>query len=140
MEDPKNNATRFDVDECFGTVINRFCAQAVIKMPLTEYGTGQQIRGFLPLKDSIQCLTIALENPPNEGEYRVFNQFEEVYSIRSLAAIIELNARNIGLDVETQFLDNPRVEADSHKYSPRHQKLFDLGYKPTNNLRQEIED
>jgi UDP-sulfoquinovose synthase len=77
--DPKLN-TRFDIDECFGTAINRFCAQAVICHPITVYGLGNQKRGFLSLRDSIQCLQLSIDNPPSKGEYRVFNQFDEVYS------------------------------------------------------------
>ena len=73
--------TRFDFDEVFGTAINRFCAQAVIDYPLLPYGKGHQKRGFIALRDSMQCLTIALENPPEKSEYRVFNQFDEVYSV-----------------------------------------------------------
>jgi nucleoside-diphosphate-sugar epimerase len=76
-EETERELTRFDYDQYFGTVINRFCAQAIIEHPLTVYGSGHQERGFLPLKDSIQCLTIAIENPPELGEYRTFNQFEK---------------------------------------------------------------
>ncbi|HIE55003.1 MAG TPA: NAD-dependent epimerase/dehydratase family protein, partial [Chromatiaceae bacterium] len=85
MGDDERLLTRFDFDQCFGTAVNRFCAQAVIGHPLTPYGRGHQRRGFLPLRDSMQCLTLAIENPPKEGEYRVFNQFEEVYDIYELA-------------------------------------------------------
>ena len=80
MSDDPRLRTRLDFDQAFGTAINRFSCQAVIEHPLTPYGAGGQVRGFLPLRDSMQCLTLALENPPAAGEYRVFNQFEEVYS------------------------------------------------------------
>ena len=83
-DDPRLR-TRLDFDQAFGTAINRFSCQAVIEHPLTPYGAGGQVRGFLPLRDSMQCLTLGLENPPEPGEYRVFNQFEETYSIRALA-------------------------------------------------------
>lgn len=79
MKDDERLLTRSDFDQCFGTVINRYCAEAVIGHPLLPFGAGRQRRGFLPLRDSMQCLNIAITNPPKEGEYRVFNQFEEVY-------------------------------------------------------------
>ena len=82
MGDDPRLRTRLDFDQAFGTAINRFSCQAVIEHPLTPYGDGGQVRGFLPLRDSMQCLTLGLENPPEPGEYRVFNQFEETYSIR----------------------------------------------------------
>ena len=82
MSDDPRLRTRLDFDQAFGTAINRFSCQAVIEHPLTPYGAGGQVRGFLPLRDSMQCLTLGLENPPAPGEYRVFNQFEETYSIR----------------------------------------------------------
>jgi len=141
-----NLRTRFDFDECFGTVIHRFCAQAVAGMPLTVYGEGKQKRGFLPLKDCIQCLNLVLENPPEKGEYRVFNQFEEVYSIIELAEAVEeiyddaegfYGAEN-SKPVRIVHIENPRNEAAEHYYNPVHQKLFDLGYKPTNDLKGQI--
>ena len=89
----------FDFDQCFGTAINRFCAQAVIGHPLTPYGKGHQKRGFLPLRDSMQCLTIAIENPPKKGEYRVFNQFEEVYDLYELA----IKVQKVGNGVRTKY-------------------------------------
>ena len=133
-----NKLTRFDYDEYFGTVINRFCVQVLCDMPLTIYGSGKQTRGYLPLKDSIQCLTLAIENPPAKGEYRTLNQFENIYSINSLAGEVLDAASYLGIDARTQHLPNPRTEADSHYYNPAHQKLFDLGYVPTTDIRAEI--
>jgi len=130
--------TRFDYDEYFGTAINRFVAQALIGHPLTVYGNGTQSRGFLPLKDSIQCLNIALENPPKKAEYRVFNQFENIYTIIELAKMVRDNARNRGFNVTIDNIKNPRTEMDKHYYNPTHQKLFDLGYKPTTDTFEEI--
>ena len=124
--------TRFDYDEYFGTAINRFCAQAVGDLPLTVYGKGNQTRGFLSLSDSIQCLTIAIENEPKPGEYRVFNQFENTYAIDTLAKVIATHAEKLGIKAEVRHLPNPRTEADKHYYNPMHQKLFDLGYIPSN--------
>ena len=130
--------TRFDYDECFGTVINRFCAQAIIGHHLTVYGKGGQTRGFLTLNDSIQCLTLAIENPPSIGEYRTFNQFENIYSINKLAKIVCEEAHELGLNAKIDHLPNPRKEAEQHYYNPTHQKLFDLGYKPTTDMALEI--
>lgn len=137
-EDP-NLRTRFDFDQCFGTAINRFCAQAVIGLPLTPYGKGQQKRGFLPLRDSMQCLTLAAENPPEPGEYRVFNQFEEVYNVTELAERVKKVAANFELEVDIHPLENPRMEAESHYYNPDHQKLLDLGYQPTRDMETELQ-
>lgn len=130
--------TRCDVDQCFGTVIHRFCAQAVIGDPLTIYGTGEQKRGFLPLRDSMQCLQIALDNPPSPGEYRTFNQFAEVHSICELAEIVRRNAAKHGLSPTAAHIDNPRIETGSHYYAPRHQTLFDMGYKPHGDIDSEV--
>ena len=135
---PLENMTRFDYDESFGTVINRFCVQAIIEHPLTVYGSGNQIRGFLPLKDSIQCLTLAIDHPPNPGTYRVFNQFESVYKISSLAALVCHEASKLGLEVAALNRANPRSEAQTHYYNPVHKKLFDLGYIPTTDIKAEI--
>jgi UDP-sulfoquinovose synthase len=138
-DDPRLR-TRLDFDQAFGTVINRFSCQAVIEHPLTPYGGGGQGRGFLPLRDSMQCLTLALENPPEPGEYRVFNQFEEVYRIRALAEIVQSAARDLGLKAEIAPVENPRaaVERQDHHFAPDHQKLLDLGYQPTHDVATEV--
>lgn len=130
--------TRVDFDQAFGTAINRFCCQAVIGHPLTPFGKGHQRRGFLPLRDSMQCLTLALENPPADGEYRVFNQFAEVYDVSELAFKVQSVARELGLDAEVRNLENPRRELEEHYYSPDHQHLFDLGYRPTHDVEAEL--
>ncbi len=130
--------TRFDFDQCFGTAINRFCAQAVIGAPLTLYGRGHQRRGFLPLRDSMQCLTLAIENPPETG-YRVFNQFQEVYDLTALALKVQKVANKLGLEVEVRNLENPRIEQEEHYYNPDHKRLIDLGYQPTHDIEAEME-
>lgn len=130
--------TRFDFDQCFGTVINRYCACAVAGLPLTPYGSGRQKRGFLPLADSMQCLTIALENPPTPGEYRVFNQFEEVYDVTDLAFKVHHAGTTLGLDINVRNLQNPRKEHEEHYYNPDHKKLLALGYIPTRDIDGEI--
>ena len=138
MGDDERLLTRFDFDQCFGTAINRFCSQAVIGEPLTLYGKGSQKRGFLPLRDSMQCLTIATENPPEKGECRVFNQFEEVYNLTELAEKVHKVASSKGLKVEIKNLENPRMEMEDHHYNPDHQNLLDLGYKPTHDMEAEL--
>lgn len=131
MGDDPALRTRLDFDEAFGTVINRFCCQAVIGQPLTPYGAGGQKRGYLPLRDSMQCLTLAIENPPQAGEYRVFNQLAETYTVNQLADKVAEAGGFVGLTVEIEHVSNPRIEAEEHYYNPDHQRLFDLGYQPT---------
>lgn len=138
IEEHEHLRTRFDFDQCFGTAINRFCSQAVIGLPLTPFGRGHQKRGFLPLRDSMQCLTLAVENPPEAGEYRVFNQFEEVYSVAELAARVQKVGNEFGLDVTVRHLENPRRESEEHYYNPDHQHLLDLGYQPTHDMEAEL--
>jgi len=130
--------TRLDFDQAFGTAINRFCCQAVIRHPLTPYGKGHQQRGFLPLRDSMQCLELALVNPPAPGEYRVLNQFAEVYDVTELALKVQAAAQQLGIEVAVRNLENPRRELEDHYYQPDHQALFDLGYKPTREVDVEI--
>jgi UDP-sulfoquinovose synthase len=141
MSDDPRLRTRLDFDQAFGTAINRFSCQAVIEHPLTPYGAGGQVRGFLPLRDSMQCLTLGLENPPEPGEYRVFNQFEETYSIRDLAGIVQKTALNIGLDVDVAPVENPRaaIEKQDHYFAPDHKRLIELGYKPTHDVANEVQ-
>ncbi len=139
MDDNPSLATRFDFDQCFGTAINRFCAQAVIGLPLTPYGSGKQKRGFLPLRDSMQCLRLAVENPPTAGEYRVFNQFEEVYTVDELADRVAKVGSKFDLDVAVRPMENPRFEEEEHHYNPDHQHLLDLGYQPTHDMETELE-
>ena len=130
--------TRLDFDESFGTAINRFCCSAVIGHPMTPFGRGRQKRGFLPLRDSMQCFTIAIENPAEEGEYRVFNQFEEVYNVTELAEKIQKVGNELGLDAKIRRIENPRHEMDEHYYHPDHQHLLDLGYQPTHDMEAEL--
>ena len=138
MGNDERLATRLDFDQSFGTAINRFCCQAVIGEPLTIFGKGHQRRGFLPLRDSMQCLTLALENPPEHGEYRVFNQFEETYDLTELARKVQKIAAELALTAEIRRIENPRVEMEDHFYQPHHQRLFDLGYQPTHDMEAEL--
>ncbi|HYH27886.1 MAG TPA: NAD-dependent epimerase/dehydratase family protein [Actinomycetota bacterium] len=122
--------TRFDYDEVWGTALNRFCVQAVIGHPLTVYGTGGQTRGFLNIVDTLQCVELAAMNPATAGEYRVFNQFTESFSLIELANLVQTAGKDYGIEVEVRHIENPRVEAERHHYNPVHTKLLDLGLKP----------
>lgn len=130
--------SRLDFDQAFGTAINRFCCQAVIGHPLTIFGGGRQKRGFLPLRDSMQCLTLSIEHPPESGEYRVFNQFEETYTILELAEMVQEVGNELNLNVELSQYDNPRQEAAEHHYQPDRNHLIELGYEPSRDIRAEI--
>ena len=123
-------ATRFDYDEVFGTALNRFCLQAVIGHPLTVYGKGGQTRGYLNIVDTLRCVELAVLNPPEPGEYRVFNQFTEQFSILDLARQVHDAGSAYGLPVQIRHLDNPRVESEQHYYNAAHTKLLDLGLEP----------
>ncbi len=123
--------TRFDYDEVFGTVLNRFCVQAVIGHPLTVYGSGGQTRGFLNIRDTLQCVELAVENPAERGEFRVFNQFTEQFSVAGLAELVKAAGEHLGYPVEVQHVENPRVELEDHYYNATHTKLLDLGLEPT---------
>ena len=123
-------ATRFDYDEVFGTALNRFCLQAVIGHPLTAYGRGGQTRGYLNIVDTLQCVELSVMNPPAAGEYRVFNQFTEQFSIVELAEKVHEAGAHHGLNVQVDHVDNPRVELEEHYYHPVHTKLLDLGLRP----------
>lgn len=123
-------ATRFDYDQIYGTVLNRFCAQAVIGYPLTIYGKGGQTRGYINIQDTMRCIDIAVMNPSQKGEYRVFNQFVEMFSVSNLAEIVQRCAKELGLKVQVSHLDNPRVEAESHYYNAVNTSLLKLGLQP----------
>jgi UDP-sulfoquinovose synthase len=121
---------RFDYDEVFGTVLNRFCVQAALGHPLTVYGRGGQTRGFLDLRDTVRCIELAALNPAAPGECRVFNQFTEQFSVLQLAEMVRVAAGKLGHKVEISHLPDPRVEAEDHYYNAKHSRLVDLGLKP----------
>jgi UDP-sulfoquinovose synthase len=136
-EDPALR-TRLDFDQSFGTAINRFTAQAVAGHPLTLYGAGTMKRGFLPLRDAMRCLTLAVENPAEKGEFRVFNQFAESYNIIDLAQMVQEVGTEFGLDVEIKHYDNPRQELEVHYYNPDRENLLKIGYEPTMDVKSEV--
>ncbi|GAB4854453.1 UDP-sulfoquinovose synthase, chloroplastic [Ancistrocladus abbreviatus] len=122
---------RLDYDGVFGTALNRFCLQAAVGHPLTVYGKGGQTRGYLDIRDTVQCVELAIANPAQPGEFRVFNQFTEQFSVRELAALVTRAGEKLGLKVETMSVPNPRVEAEEHYYNVKHSKLIELGLKST---------
>jgi UDP-sulfoquinovose synthase len=122
--------TRFDYDEIFGTALNRFCVQAVIGHPLTVYGKGGQTRGFLNIRDTLQCVELAVSNPAQRAEFRVFNQFTEQFTVLELAEIAQRAGAELGYDVEIEHFENPRVEQEEHYYNAANTKLRELGLKP----------
>ncbi|HEY2428210.1 MAG TPA: NAD-dependent epimerase/dehydratase family protein [Acidimicrobiales bacterium] len=120
-------ATRFDYDAVFGTVLNRMVTEAVLEEPLTVYGSGRQIRGLLNIRDTVECIRIASENPAGPGEFRVFNQFTESLSVGQIAETV---VRAYPGDCKIEYLENPRVEAESHYYNAAHSGLLGLGLQP----------
>lgn len=121
---------RLDYDEVFGTALNRFCVEAAAGHPITVYGKGGQTRGFLDIRDTVRCIEIACLNPPERGEYRVFNQFTEQFSILQLAHLVQSAGRKLGLRVEIDHVPDPRVELEQHYYNAKHTKLQELGLHP----------
>ncbi|MGH3517269.1 MAG: NAD-dependent epimerase/dehydratase family protein [Haloechinothrix sp.] len=119
--------TRFDYDGVFGTVLNRFVIQAVLGQPLTVYGTGGQTRGLIDIRDTVECIRLAVENPAERGEFRVFNQMTESMSVREIAHAV---ADQFPGPVQIENLKNPRVEAPEHYYNVVHTGLTELGLKP----------
>ena len=121
---------RLDYDGVFGTALNRFCIQAAIGHPLTVYGKGGQTRGFLDIRDTVGCLELAIANPAQSGEFRVFNQFTELFSVGDLALMVKKAGSALGLNVEINNLDNPRIELEEHYFKAKNTKLLDLGLQP----------
>ncbi len=121
---------RFDYDEVFGTVLNRFCIQAAVGHPLTVYAKGGQTRGYLDIRDTVRCVELACLNPAAQGECRVYNQFTEQFSVLEIAHLVQTAGKKLGLKVGIEYLPTPRVEAESHYYNAKHSKLIDLGLQP----------
>ena len=121
---------RLDYDGIFGTALNRFCIQAAIAHPLTVYGKGGQTRGFLDIRDTVRCVELAIANPAEKGEFRVFNQFTEQFSVGDLAMMVKKAGNAMGMNVEINHLDNPRVEREEHYFNAKNTNLLDLGLQP----------
>jgi len=121
---------RLDYDGVFGTALNRFCIQATVGHPLTVYGKGGQTRGFLDIRDTVRCIELAIANPAEPGEFRVFNQFTELFSVGDLAMMVKKAGNAMGLNVDIDHIDNPRVEKEEHYFNAKNTKLLDLGLQP----------
>jgi UDP-sulfoquinovose synthase len=120
-------ATRLDYDAVFGTVINRFAIQAVLGLPLSVYGGGSQTRAVLDIRDTVECIRLACENPAGPGEFRVFNQATEQFSLQEMAKVVQ---NSFPGQVDIEYVDNPRVEKENHYYNFTHTALESLGLKP----------
>lgn len=120
----------FNYDDIFGTVVNRFLVQAVADVPLTVYGKGGQVRGYLDLRDTLQCISLAANNAPEAGQLNIFNQFVETFSVNTLAERVKGVGDSMGLNVKIESIDNPRKEMEDHYYNPAHSGLLELGLKP----------
>lgn len=123
-------ANRYDYDGIFGTVLNRFCAQVASGNDMTVYGSGGQTRGFIDIRDTVRCIELAANNPAERGEFRVFNQFTEQWSVLGLGQLVEKVARTLDLEPNLVHLENPRVEKEEHYYKAANTRLIDLGLKP----------
>jgi len=121
---------RLDYDGVFGTALNRFCIQAAIDHPLTVYGSGGQTRAFLDIRDTVRCVELAIATPANAGEFRVFNQFTEMFSVGDLAKMVHKAGTALGMKVEINHLENPRVEKEEHYFNAKNTNLLDLGLQP----------
>jgi UDP-sulfoquinovose synthase len=121
---------RLDYDGVFGTALNRFCIQAAVGHPLTVYGKGGQTRGFLDIRDTVRCIELAIATPADPGKFRVFNQFTELFSVEDLALMVQKASQTVGLKVDINYLENPRVELEQHYFNAKNTKLLDLGLQP----------
>lgn len=120
----------FNYDDIFGTVVNRFLVQAVAGVPLTVYGQGGQTRGYLDLRDTLQCIELAADSPPDNGELRIFNQFVEQFTVNDLAEKVQQAGKSLGVDVKIENIANPRKEMEKHHYNAAHSGLIELGLQP----------
>jgi UDP-sulfoquinovose synthase len=120
----------FNYDEIFGTILNRFIVQALVKYPLTVYGRGGQTRGFININDTLQCVYMAIKTPAKPGELRIFNQITEIFSANELAEKVQRVAKALGYDVNIAHVENPRKEAEEHYYNPTYQGLLEIGVEP----------
>ena len=130
MEMDDRLKTLFNYDEIFGTIINRFIVQAVVGYPLTVYGRGGQTRGYLHVRDTLQCVEKACETPAKRGELRIFNQIMETFAANELAEMVQKVGNELGYDVQIDHIPNPRKEAEEHYYHPTYQGLIDIGVTP----------
>ncbi len=132
--------TRFDFDSTWGTVINKYVVQAVLLHELLIYGKGRQTRGFLSLYDSINAMTLLLENPPKEGEYRTVNQLDMIYDTLTLAHMVAEVAEEYGIKVTMRQIENPRVEKEEHYYEVEHTILPSIGFRREKEMKDVIRE
>ncbi|MBA2440517.1 MAG: NAD-dependent epimerase/dehydratase family protein, partial [Thermoleophilaceae bacterium] len=123
-------ATSFHYDEVFGTALNRFCVQAIAGEPITPYGLGGQIRGYINIRDTVACVELTMHNPAAPGELRVYNQFTEQFSVAELAEKVRAAALEMGIEARVVHAPNPRIEAEQHYFNAKHTKLLELGLLP----------
>jgi UDP-sulfoquinovose synthase len=117
---------RFDYDGDYGTVLNRFLMQAAVGYPLTVHGTGGQTRAFIHIRDTVKCIQLAIETPPENGDrVRIFNQMTEVHRVIDLAGIV---SRKTGAEID--LVTNPRKEADTNELLVANDHLLGLGLSP----------
>ena len=134
-------APLFSYDDVFGTVLNRFVVQAVAGVPLTVYGKGGQVRGYLNIRDTLQCVDLAVRNPAAKGQFRVLNQFVETFSVNELADKVSAVGTQMGLGVQVKAIANPRRELEEHYYNPKNTGFKELGLQPhllTDNVVQSM--
>lgn len=120
----------FHYDDIFGTCVNRFLVQAAAGIPLTVYGKGGQTRGYLNLKDTLQCVELAARNPVPKGELRILNQFTEQFAVNELAERVQRAGKQLGLKVEVKSIENPRKEREEHYYNAKSHGLLEMGLEP----------
>jgi len=120
----------FNYDDIFGTVVNRFLAQAAAGIPLTVYGKGGQTRGYIDLRDCLECVRLAMQTPPGRGQLQIFNQFTETFTVLEIAERIRTAGASLGVNVQVKSIPNPRKEAEDHYYNPAHSGLLELGLSP----------
>ena len=123
-------APNFHYDDIFGTITNRFLIQALVDIPLTVFGKGDQTRGHLNLIDTIQCIELAIKNPANKGQLKIMNQFVELYSANQIAELVQAAGNALNINVKVAHIDNPRKEKESHYYNPTLKALPELGLRP----------
>ena len=117
----------FSYDGVFGTVVNRFVAQAISGCPLSVYGRGDQIRGYININDTMKCIEIAATNPPENGQLRIYNQITETLSVNEIASKVVSAAKLLRINATISRIKNPRKEAEHHYYNPTYDKLTQLG-------------
>ena len=117
MQDCEDLYTRFDYDDIFGTVVNRFLTQAVAGHPLTVYGKGNQTTGIMPMKDAVNSLEMLVGSIPDAGVHCVVNHVTSANNtINELAQCVKQIAEPLGYEVEINHVFDPRSESEAVKH------------------------